>query len=316
MTAVAFGLLCLLLVGPVPELLSRARWPMRAPRAAIALWQAIALAAVLSAFSAGLAIAANLLRPGPDGTPTTSITAEIDRLGWPLWLLSVGALAATLLVGARLVVTTIRVGVRTRARRSMHRRLVDLTATLDEPVVCDDHPLRARYVRRLAVDHPLAYCLPGRQRRVVVTDGAVERLSDDELRAVLAHERAHLRARHDLVIEAFIALQAAFPRFVRSKSALGAVELLAEALADDQAVARTSPTTLARALVAVSDSSAPVGALAAGGSTTVARINRLAVPNSSWTALLAYAAAATVLVVPTIAVAVPWLVELSRILGG
>ncbi|GED98045.1 M56 family metallopeptidase [Gordonia crocea] len=316
MTAVAFGLLCLLLIGPVPEWLSRAQWPMRAPRAAMTLWQAIAIAAILSAFSAGLAIAANLLRPGPDGTPTTSISAEIERLGWPLWLLSVGAFAATVLVGIRLTVTTIRVGVRTRARRAAHRDLVDLIATIDDPVVGDGHPLRARYIRRLAVDKPLAYCLPGRQRRVVVTDGAVACLSDDELRAVLAHERAHLRARHDLVIEAFIALQTAFPHFVRSKSALGSVELLAEALADDQAVRSTSPTTLARALVAVSDSSAPVGALAAGGSTTLARITRLAAPNSARVAVTAYAAAAALLIVPTLAVAIPWLVELSRLIGG
>ena len=187
---------------------------------------------------------------------------------------------------------------------------------VDEPVVADYHPLRAQYVRRLAVDRPLAYCLPGRNRRVVVTDGTVARLSDDELRAVLAHERAHLRARHDLVLEAFIALQAAFPRFVRSKSALGSVELLAETLADDQAVRSTSPTTLARALVAVSDAGAPEGALAVGGSMTLARINRLAAPNSVRVAVAAYAAAAAVLVVPTLAVAIPWLRELSRLVSG
>ncbi len=315
MTAVAFGLLCLLLVGPVPAWVSRAQWPLRAPRAAMTLWQAIAVAAVLSAFSAGLAIAANLLRPGPDGTPTTSVATEIERLGWPLWLLSVGALTATVLVGARLAVTTIRVAVRTRARRAAHRRLVDLLATIGDEPVADDHPLRARYIRRLAVERPLAYCLPGRQQRVVVTDGAVARLSDDELRAVLAHERAHLRARHDLVLEAFIALQTAFPRFVRSDSALGAVQLLAEALADDQAVRDTSPTTLARALVAVTDSTAPAGALAAGGPSTLTRITRLAAPNSAPVAAAAYAGAATVLVVPTLAVAIPWLVELSRLVG-
>ena len=117
MIAVAFGLLCLLLVGPVPDWLSRAQWPMRAPRAAMTLWQAIAVAAILSAFSAGLAIAANLLRPDADGGATASIPAQIERLGWPLWLLSVTAFAATVLVGARLAITTIRLAIRTRARR-------------------------------------------------------------------------------------------------------------------------------------------------------------------------------------------------------
>ncbi len=65
MTAAAFGLMALVLVGPVPDRLSRATWPLHAPRAAMALWQAIAVAAVLSAFSCGLAIAANLLVPEP-----------------------------------------------------------------------------------------------------------------------------------------------------------------------------------------------------------------------------------------------------------
>ena len=39
----------------MPTLLARASWAMRAPRAAIVLWQSVALAAVLSAFSAGIA---------------------------------------------------------------------------------------------------------------------------------------------------------------------------------------------------------------------------------------------------------------------
>ncbi len=86
MSALAFALVALALVGPVPALLARSSWPMRAPRAAIVLWQSIAVAAVLSAFSAGLAIASRLFVPGPDGRPTATITSEIAVLGWPLWL--------------------------------------------------------------------------------------------------------------------------------------------------------------------------------------------------------------------------------------
>src|SRR6476660_9739832 len=102
-TAPVFAGLALLLAGPVPALLSRATWPYRAPRAALVLWQAIALAAVLSAFSSGLAIATELLVPGPDGRPTTAPTAEIDALGLPLWIAYVVVLALTLLIGAKLV---------------------------------------------------------------------------------------------------------------------------------------------------------------------------------------------------------------------
>ena len=98
MSALAFALVALLLVGPVPALLARAAWPLRAPRAAIVLWQSIAVAAVLSAFSAGLAIASRLFVPGPDGRPTATITSEIAVLGWPLWLTYILVFALTLLI--------------------------------------------------------------------------------------------------------------------------------------------------------------------------------------------------------------------------
>ena len=123
-SALAFTIVALLLVGPVPAMLARASWPLRAPRAAIVLWQSIALAAVLSAFSAGIAIASRLFVPGPDGRPTT-IISEIDQLGWPLWSVYVVVFALTLMIGARLAVAVVKVAVATRRRRAHHRMLVD-----------------------------------------------------------------------------------------------------------------------------------------------------------------------------------------------
>ena len=74
------------------------------------------------------------------------------------------------------------------------------------------------------------------------------------------------------------------------------------------------PRPLARALVTCACGPTPAGALAAGGPTTVIRVRRLSgPPNSLWLSLAAYSAAAAVLVVPTIAVAVPWLTELQRL---
>jgi len=55
--------------------------------------------------------------------------------------------------------------------------------------------------------------------------------------------------------------------------------------------------------------------LAAGGPSTVVRVRRLGGRgNSLLLAGAAYLAAAAVLVVPTIALAVPWLTELHRLL--
>ncbi|OMC41908.1 Zn-dependent protease with chaperone function [Mycobacterium sp. GA-1841] len=321
MSALAFTLLALALVGPVPAVLARATWPLRAPRAAIVLWQSVALAAVLSAFSAGIAIASRLFVPGPDGRPTATITSEIDALGWPLWLLYVVVFTLTLLIGGRLCVAVVQVAVATRRRRAHHRMMVDLLSKSRQAVqshLCTAHrPLAGGGLRILDVAQPLAYCLPGVRSRVVLSEGTLTALSDNELAAILTHERAHLRARHDLVLEMFTAVHAAFPRFVRSANALDAVRLLIELLADDAAVRTAGPTSLARALVACAGGRTPSGALAASGPTTVIRVRRLGgKPNSVGLAATAYLAAAAVLVVPTVAVAVPWLTELHRLFAG
>lgn len=313
MSALAFTIVALLLSGPVPAMLARASWPMRAPRAAIVLWQSIALAAVLSAFSAGIAIASRLFAPGPDGRPTATITSEIEVLGWPMWLAYVVVFTITLMIGARLVIAVLQVAIATRRRRAHHRMMVDLLDMSHEsipPQVC----IPASGLRILDVKQPLAYCLPGVRSRVVVSEGTLKTLSDSEISAILTHERAHLRARHDLVLEMFTAVHAAFPRFVRSGNALDAVRLLIEMLADDAAVRAAGPTPLARALVACASGRTPSGALAAGGPTTVLRVRRLGgQPNSRAVAATAYLAAAALLVVPTLALAVPWLTELHRL---
>ncbi|ODR11465.1 Zn-dependent protease with chaperone function [Mycolicibacillus koreensis] len=309
MSALAFTLLALLLVAPVPALLARARWPLRAPRAALVLWQAVALAAVLSAFSAGIATASRLLMPGPDGRPTSTIAGDIGRLGWPLWLLYVGVLTVTVLIGVRFMLAVLQVMISTRRRRARHRMLVDLLGT-NSPAPPGHPPLRV-----LDIHAPLAYCLPGRHSRVVLSEGALTDLATPELAAILSHERAHLRARHDLVLEAFTAVHTAFPRVVRSANALGAVRLLIEVLADDAALRRTGPAPLGRALVACAAGPVPAGALGAGDTDTVLRVRRLAGrPNSRAFAAAAYIAAVGIVGIPTVALAVPWLVELQRLL--
>lgn len=312
-TALVFGLLALLLAGPVPALLSRSTWPYRAPRAALVLWQAVAIAAVLSAFSSGLAIASQLLVPGADGRPTTAPTAEIDALGLPLWILYVVVFALTLLIGAKLIFSIIQVAVRTRRRRARHRVLVDLLDDCAMPASVERTP----DLRVLHVDEPIAYCLPGLRQRVVLSQGTLQNLDHAEVKAILTHERSHLRARHDLVLEAFTAVNHAFPRFVRSKSALGSVQLLVELLADDSAVRATGPTPLARALVACAGSTAPRGAMAAGGPSTLIRVQRLSADDADpRIAVFAYLGAVAILVVPTVAVAVPWLTELRLLFNA
>jgi Zn-dependent protease with chaperone function len=137
----------------------------------------------------------------------------------------------------------------------------------------------------LVVDHPAAaaYCVPGLRSRIVISAGTLELLDQAELAAVLAHERAHLRERHDLVLLPFTALLRAFRWSAVARRAEGAVALLLEMLADDHALRHRPASQLATALMRVgaAGSQVPSGALAAdgaGGGEVAVRVARLLRP--------------------------------------
>ncbi|NAZ76398.1 M48 family metalloprotease [Kineococcus sp. T13] len=300
MTAVWFAALALLLAGPLPALLARARWTWQVPRAALVLWQAIALGAVLATLGAGLASLSLLFTEEP-GFPFLARHGVVQTT-----LIGLGS-ALVAVVTVRFWVVATLVGIRTRRRRNRHREMVDLLHRKESTGEVDQALLSQTGVRVLTGPGRVAYCVPGVRSRVVVSDAVLQQLTPEEVRAVLAHERAHLRARHDLVLEGFTALHAAFPRFVSSQAALDSVRLLVEMLADDSARRRTGSAPLARALVALAgqpDASAEMPV----GSGALARVRRLSEsPPPRGLSLAAYVAAALVLGGPTLAVAVPWL---------
>ena len=85
----------------------------------------------------------------------------------------------------------------------------------------------------------------------VLSDGLMGLLSDEELRAVLLHERAHLSQRHHLLLWAFAAWRAALPWLPTSRLAQRAVNELIEMLADDVAVKQVDHETLVGAIAVV-----------------------------------------------------------------
>lgn len=80
----------------------------------------------------------------------------------------------------------------------------------------------------------------------MLTTGAIGALDESQLRAVLAHERAHLRGRHHLLVTLAGALSAAFPRVPAFRVAGEQVARLAELSADDAASASAHRLTVAR----------------------------------------------------------------------
>jgi Zn-dependent protease with chaperone function len=294
-TPLLLGALAVLLAGPGPGLLARVHRTRHTPRAAMLLWQSGALAAVLAALGAGLSLVTGTAwQRAPDLLPY--LTAAL-------------ALLLTVLVLGRLLLSGHLVGTDLRALRRRHRDQLDVLARRD-----------ARAPGATSVlehDVPVAYCVPGRHvERVVVSVGTLDRLSRDEVAAVLAHERAHLRARHDLVLEAFSVLHHAFPRWVSSAAALAEVRLLVEVLADRAAARDAGCPALGRALVALAEgrASGPGFALAAtdDGSTLLVRVRLLADhrPRPLQAAALV-ALAGAVLALPTAFVVLPWLSGLA-----
>jgi hypothetical protein len=243
--AAVLGVLAVLLAVPVPLLLARAGWTRRAPGAAAVLWQAIALAGGLSMIGSlailGLAPLGDDL--GEAGARALGDLADGSAPAVPL--LPTLALGAAALLAAHLLLNLLLTAIATVRERARHRALVGL---LSEPL--PDRP-DAQLIDDPA---PVAYCVPGdgSASLTVVSAGLVRLLEQDELEAVIAHERAHLVQRHDLLTTAFQAWSLSLPWFPIARSAKREVATLVELLADDRALRTVSRDALRRAITRVS----------------------------------------------------------------
>ncbi|MFC7490328.1 MULTISPECIES: M56 family metallopeptidase [unclassified Knoellia] len=304
MYALLLAGLAVVLAGVAPRVMARLVAFRRAPRPALVAWQAVSLSAVLAALFAAPAALGYLDNTTYGWIACSSQDDCATTLWWMenrRWIVLGTAAALALLVLGRLLLSGHRIGTRLRAARARHRELVDVLA---EP----DDGGRADGIRILDHATPTAYCLPGRRSRVVLTQGALAALPTDELEAVLAHERAHLRGRHDLLIEYFTVLHHSVPGPVRSPAALREVRLLVEALADRAAVRSSGPVPTARALLTLAQGQAPEASLGvAGEGTTAARMRLLAQPAlAAPVVVLMYLYAGAVVVLPLLLLWLAW----------
>jgi Zn-dependent protease with chaperone function len=299
MELTALGLLVLgvLLAEPVSRALARARWPARDPVGALLVWQAVGLAGGLALLGSGVVYG---LAPLGDSLPEA--LGALGALG-PGALLRLGplhvlALIAALLMALRLVGVLAATTVRTLRARRRHRDLLDVLGT----------PWPAAPGARV-LDHPVpvAYCLPGLRSRLVLSAGVLDALDPAGVAAVLAHERAHLRERHDLVVLPFVAWGATAP-FVRGMvCAQLAVAALIEMRADDVAACRARPAELVGALRTMGGA-APAGALSSFTAALDRRLSRISDPPPPLplpVRVLVRAAAAGLVAVPTLLLLLP-----------
>lgn len=256
-------------------------------RAGLAAWLA-AMASVLvsAAVATSLALAAaapdwprltqDLCRSVAGGACTTGVYRSF------LYQAGVALLAALLALAA--AVTAWRYGrrvQRSRARTRAHaqaallvgRALADPAATATGTRAAGtDRVTAAGAARALAAagtagaagartvmlddPRPAAYCVAGHPAAIVVTSGALAVLDPPQLRAVLAHESAHLTQGHHALATVTRGLAAAFPGVPLFTRGAAEVTRLTEMAADDTAARASGRPALVGALLAIATGTA------------------------------------------------------------
>ncbi len=240
-------------------------WTQRSPRIATGLWITLAASWLAAITLAGLALATPL---------SMTWQAAGSRAAGNLHGIPGGpatAAAGMLLAGAVVAQATRHLARGLARTRREHRAHAALVAAAGRP----DQVLDVLIIDK---DTPAAYCLPCGRHRVVISAGTLSRLSTRQLHAVLAHERAHLRGHHHLMLAVAAALARAFPAVPLLARAAAELAVLAEMTADDAAARHHDPADLAAALVTLASAGISTTALTAGGPAAIARIHRLLAP--------------------------------------
>ncbi|NUL48066.1 M56 family metallopeptidase [Cellulosimicrobium funkei] len=228
------------------------------------LWQAVALAGGLSLIGFpllwGLAsFGDTVVEAAPAFVTALADGSWVPRLEQDPWLPArIAAATLALALFAHLVLTLAVTAVKTVAQRRRHRQMVELLAAPPSERSRLAERTAGTPTRVLPHDVPLAYCLPGLTGSLtVLSRGLLEQLSAGEVAAVVTHERAHLRQRHDLLRLAFEAWHRAVAWLPTTAIAQRAVAGLTEMLADDAALAAHGRQDLIRAIVLTGEAGAP-----------------------------------------------------------
>ncbi|MEU6774549.1 M56 family metallopeptidase [Streptomyces sp. NPDC046759] len=229
-----------------PRALTRAAWPEREPVVALWVWQclvATVLLCCLAALVLGAAAVFHTVRDRVFAPAPPSVTAAYDLSSAPVWaaaltvLLACGAAWTTAMLARELAEARRSRG---QARAQLRERAPDLPAGL---------PAARGPMLVLEDEYPDAWWMPGHPPQLVVTTGALQRLTDHQLDAVLTHERGHARAHHDWLLHLSTALATGFPRVPLFAHFCDQTHRLVELAADDAASRRCGHLTTALALI-------------------------------------------------------------------
>ncbi|WP_329412594.1 M56 family metallopeptidase [Streptomyces sp. NBC_00704] len=231
---------------PVPRALTRSAWPEREPVVGLWVWQclvATVLLCCLTALVLGAAAVFHTVRVRVFAPAPPSVTEAYDLSASPPWaatltlLLACGAAWTTAMLARELFEARRRRG---RERALLRERAPDLPAGL---------PSARGPLLVLEDEYPDAWWMPGSPAQLIVTTGALHRLTSHQLDAVLTHERGHARAHHDWLLHLSTALATGFPRIPLFAHFCDQTHRLVELAADDTASRRCGHLTTALALI-------------------------------------------------------------------
>ncbi|MDF1489839.1 M56 family metallopeptidase [Tessaracoccus caeni] len=223
-----------------PTVLCRGSWQVFHPRLALGLWFTVlglGLASSFGLFLATLAIAA---------TTTTSSTSGL--------LISVGAwLTVFVTAGAIAVLGAVAEPLADSYKASLSHL---------HPVATSRQDRGAFILVRFASEQPVAVAVPGRDPEILISSSLEASLTRPQLRIVLAHEYAHLRGHHGLLVRAAELSAAFLPRFLPAGQQLRrATLMLVELIADDSAARQAGSEQVAITLARLAELSGDAGYL-------------------------------------------------------
>lgn len=215
-----------------PVVLSFGRWQSRRPSLALNAWLTALIGGLLLSAAAVIALIAGALDVQRDDAGPQVLVPWIA--GWVALFAAGIALAVVLSASDDF-------GRRLRSEAQVLRsRWTDWY--VDSPfriVTVDD-------------DDPSACSLAGRPPEIYLSTGMRRVLSSDECAAIIAHEKAHILRRHNLVLRAAAVNSACLPRRLPvSRRFRASVLTLVEMIADDDAVQATSADAVRDALESI-----------------------------------------------------------------
>jgi hypothetical protein len=292
-TAAAFFALYAGASGVLAPRALRGGWVTRSPRLAISVWLALSASWVAAVGMAVLAAAVPIPLAWPAAGPRGRVLAGPPVPGGGIIAFAGLALAAAVVVRAGWCLAR-EVNSGRRGRRE-HAAVVAAAG----------RPGPGRDVVILEHAAPSVYCLASGRYRIVASSGALAALTEGQIRAVIAHERAHLRCRHHAMLILTGGLARAFPRVPLLTQAQGQVGVLAEMAADDAAVRGHRHDELAAALVILAGADPGPAALTAGGTAAMMRLERLLAPPEQHRLQTALLAAVAGLMPPAAVACIP-----------